>query len=132
MQAKDNRARRRPGTLSPTIIFSGIFLIAFAVAGGSLTVVQAAAPDAVATQEELYKKGKSSYRKRCARCHGPNMGTPGVGVYDLREFPLDDEARFVDSVANGKNAMPSWGDVLKPVDIQALWTYVSEESKARQ
>ena len=53
MQAKDNRARRRPGTLSPTIIFSGIFLIGFAVAGGSLTVVQAAAPDAVATQEEL-------------------------------------------------------------------------------
>lgn len=132
MQDKDNRARRRYRDISPALIFGSIFVIALAVAGRSLTVVQAAAPGAVATQEELYKKGKSSYRKRCARCHGANMGTPGVGVYNLQDFPLDDEARFIESVTYGKNAMPSWGDVLKAADIQALWTYVSKESAARQ
>jgi mono/diheme cytochrome c family protein len=43
---------------------------------------------------------------------------------DLTTFPRDQPARFVDSVTNGKNTMPPWGDVLKPVDIEALWAYV--------
>ena len=36
----------------------------------------------------------------------------------------DKPARFVDSVTNGTKAMPPWGDVLKPDDIQALWAYL--------
>jgi mono/diheme cytochrome c family protein len=79
----------------------------------------------VLTAEALYKKGKTSFRKRCARCHGVNMVNPGVGVFDLRTFPQDDKARFVDSVLNGKNAMPSWRAVLNPADIDLLWVYVT-------
>ena len=79
----------------------------------------------VTTAQALYKKGKTSFRKRCARCHGVNMVNPGVGVFDLRTFPQDDKARFVDSVSNGKNAMPSWGEVLSPADIDMLWVYVT-------
>jgi mono/diheme cytochrome c family protein len=85
-------------------------------------------PAATSTTEALYKIGKTSFRKRCARCHGVNMMNPGVGVFDLRIFPRDDKARFVDSVANGKNAMPSWGSVLKPEGIDALWLYVTTTS----
>jgi mono/diheme cytochrome c family protein len=80
---------------------------------------------AAADPEVLYKQGKTSFRKRCARCHGVNMVNPGVGVFDLRTFPLDDKARFIDSVSNGRNAMPAWKAVLKPADIDALWVYVS-------
>ena len=76
-------------------------------------------------EQALYQQGKTSFRKRCARCHGVNMVNPGVGVFDLRTFPLDDKARFIDSVSNGRNAMPAWKAVLKPADIEALWVYVS-------
>ncbi len=52
-------------------------------------------PAATSTTEALYKKGTTSFRKRCARCHGVNMINPGVGVFDLRTFPPNDKARFV-------------------------------------
>jgi mono/diheme cytochrome c family protein len=51
----------------------------------------------------------------------------GAGVFDLRNFPGEDRARFIESVTYGKNAMPSWEDVLKPADIEALWVYVSKD-----
>lgn len=86
--------------------------------------------DATATDEALYAKGKSSFRKRCARCHGVNMVNPGVGIYDLRNFPKDEQARFTESVTYGKNAMPSWQDVLAPEDIDALWIYISRDAAA--
>ena len=73
-----------------------------------------------------YKKGATSYRKRCARCHGVNMVNPGPGIFDLRTFPVDDKNRFVDAVINGKNAMPSWGDVLDADDVDTLWVYVTQ------
>lgn len=91
-----------------------------------------AATDAVPSEDALYAMGKSSFRKRCARCHGANMVSPGAGVYDLRNFPKEDRARFTDSVNYGKNAMPSWQDVLKPVDVEALWVYVTREAAPDQ
>jgi mono/diheme cytochrome c family protein len=102
-----------------------VIILAFvAMLGADAT----ADPATAATVEALYKKGKTSFRKRCARCHGVNMKNPGVGVFDLRTFPQEDKARFVDSVSNGKNAMPSWGAVLKPEGIDALWLYVTTPS----
>jgi LSD1 subclass zinc finger protein len=75
--------------------------------------------------EAQYTKGARSYRKRCARCHGVNMVNPASGIFDLRAFPKDDKERFADSVLNGKNAMPSWGDVLQDDHIDDLWIYVT-------
>ena len=75
-----------------------------------------------------YKKGATSYRKRCARCHGVNMINPGPGIFDLRTFPVDDKNRFVDAVVNGKNAMPSWGDVLDADGVNVLWIYVTTQA----
>jgi Cytochrome C oxidase, cbb3-type, subunit III len=43
---------------------------------------------------------------------------------DLRTFPRDGHARFVDAVADGKRNMPAWDDVLDPEQIEALWAYV--------
>jgi mono/diheme cytochrome c family protein len=46
-------------------------------------------------------------------------------AFDLRTFPHDNKARFVNSVTKGKNnRMPPWGDVLKPEEIDQLWAYV--------
>ena len=44
---------------------------------------------------------------------------------DLRTFPRDGHARFVDAVANGKRNMPAWDDVLNPEQMEALWAYVT-------
>lgn len=68
--------------------------------------------------------GSSVYELNCMACHGPNMITPGGGVFDLRKFPADDKERFLSSVLKGKNAMPAWQGILKPAEIEALWDYV--------
>jgi LSD1 subclass zinc finger protein len=90
------------------------------------TAAKSADNGAEAEAAAQYKKGATSYRKRCARCHGANMVNPGPGIFDLRTFPRDDKARFVNAVVNGKNAMPSWGDVLDADGVDALWVYVTQ------
>jgi len=72
---------------------------------------------------EQIKKGAALYASHCESCHGVNMVGPPWAI-DLNTFPRDKPARFVDSVTNGMRAMPPWGDLLKPDDIEALWAYV--------
>jgi mono/diheme cytochrome c family protein len=68
--------------------------------------------------------------QHCSRCHGTNMITPGNVAYDLRQFPHDAKARFVQSVMQGKNGrMPPWGDLLSPGDVDELWAYVKAGGK---
>ncbi|CAN5163836.1 hypothetical protein BH11PSE9_BH11PSE9_15530 [soil metagenome] len=92
-----------------------------APSAAAVTVAAPAAPADPATVE----KGRAMYRDFCQKCHGLNMVSPGGGFFDLRTFPHDDKARFVNSVTNGKRAMPAWGAVLKPGDIDTVWAYVS-------
>ena len=68
--------------------------------------------------------GRKLFGQNCSRCHGLNMLNPAPGVFDLRTFPPDDKARFVDSVTQGKGAMPAWKAVLTPEEIDALWSYI--------
>jgi mono/diheme cytochrome c family protein len=72
---------------------------------------------------EQIKRGAALYAKNCESCHGVRMNGPEWAI-DLHTFPRDEPARFVDSVTNGKNTMPPWGDVLSREDIAALWAYV--------
>jgi alcohol dehydrogenase (cytochrome c) len=72
---------------------------------------------------EQIKRGAALYAKNCSTCHGVRMNGPEWAI-DLHTFPRDERARFIDSVTNGKNTMPSWGDVLSQEDIAALWSYV--------
>ena len=72
---------------------------------------------------EQIKLGAQIYSQNCAPCHGPRMLDP-TAAFDLRKFPHDQKSRFVMSVSKGKNAMPPWGDLFKPEDIDALWAYV--------
>ena len=68
--------------------------------------------------------GAEIYARNCSPCHGARMLDP-QGAFDLRKFPRDQRERFVTSVTKGRNAMPPWGDVLKPEEIEALWLYVT-------
>ena len=103
-------------------LFAATALWLMAAAPASAEATSTAADD---DADALYKKGATSYRRRCSRCHGVNMVNPGPGIFDLRTFPVDDKNRFVISVVNGKNAMPSGGDVLQGDDVEALWVYVT-------
>jgi mono/diheme cytochrome c family protein len=72
---------------------------------------------------EQIKHGADLYAQNCSPCHGARMLDPN-SAFDLRKFPPAEKNRFVNSVTKGLNAMPPWGDILKPVDIEALWAYV--------
>jgi mono/diheme cytochrome c family protein len=120
--ASGRHTRSPAGIRLAAALLIGVAAAVLSQAGHAATSAKAAASD-----DALYAKGKSSYRKRCARCHGVNMVNPGAGVFDLRNFPAEHRARFIESVTYGKNGMPSWEDVLKPADIEALWVYVSKD-----
>ena len=53
------------------------------------------------------------------------MATTSAAVFDLRTFPKDAKARFVESVTKGKGVMPAWGGTLNDGEIELLWAYVS-------
>lgn len=72
---------------------------------------------------EQVKKGAALYASHCESCHGVKMIGPPWAI-DLKTFPRDKPARFVDAVTYGVRTMPPWGDVLKPDEIEALWAYV--------
>jgi mono/diheme cytochrome c family protein len=94
------------------------FCLALSLLGGS-----AAAEDAKSPPEQI-ERGAALFAKNCATCHGAHMRNPQWAI-DLHAFPRDAHARFVDSVTYGKRNMPSWEDVLKPDEIEALWSYVA-------
>ncbi len=77
---------------------------------------------------EQIKAGAGIYATHCATCHGNRMKNPEWAI-DLATIPKDDRQRFIQSVTNGKNNMPPWGDVLKPDDIAELWAYFSAGEK---
>ena len=103
---------------------SVIFAAAFAFA-------PAAAQSAEEEQfpPEQIKRGAATFATFCSPCHGERMSNPEL--FDLKTFPPDQRSRFIDSVTNGKNAMPPWRGQLKPEEIEALWSYVAAGEKAK-
>jgi mono/diheme cytochrome c family protein len=87
------------------------------------TARPAAARDSPGPEE--IEQGKVLYAHHCSHCHGFNMVNPGTISYDLRQFPHDDKARFLNSVSNGKNGrMPPWGAVLSTDEMNQIWAYI--------
>ena len=64
-----------------------------------------------------------------AQSFPPAQVKRGAEVYAANCATRDGRARFLDSVTNGVRNMPPWGDVLKPDDIAALWSYLVEGEK---
>ena len=87
-----------------------------ALSGSSVVQAQETAPDQI-------EAGRRLYVMSCQRCHGINLVSNSIG-FDLRTFPQHDKARFVRSVNEGIRAMPAWGAVLKPGQMELLWGYV--------
>ena len=92
------------------------------------TSAYADAPETPAVTPDQVKKGSALYAHHCSPCHGPRMKDP-EGAFDLRKFPPGEHERFVRSVTKGKNAMPPWGGLLQPAEIESLWAYVVSGEK---
>jgi mono/diheme cytochrome c family protein len=78
---------------------------------------------------EQIRKGAATFATYCSPCHGERMSNPEL--FDLKTFPPDQRSRFINSVTNGKNAMPPWRGQLKADDIEALWSYVVAGENAK-
>ncbi len=102
----------------------GAYLAGSGFAALSLLSSGVAVAQSGASSPELVAKGAALFAENCQTCHGARMRNPQWGI-DLRQFPRDGNTRFVNSVTYGKRQMPSWEDVLRPEDIEALWAYVS-------
>jgi len=117
---------RKLAAFATAIVLAALASTGFAVADVDAT--KAIAPDSAAGSgpAELAAQGKELYhRLPCVRCHGVCLVQNSSAAFDLRTFPHDNKARFVNSVTKGKNnRMPPWGDVLKPEEIDQLWAYV--------
>jgi cytochrome c55X len=70
------------------------------------------------------ERGRQLYNSYCARCHGLNMVAASSAFFDLRTLAPGEKERFERSVNQGLRAMPAWGSILKPADVQALWLFV--------
>lgn len=92
---------------------------------------KAAAPAGPPPDPAAVAQGLRLYKDLCQKCHGVDMVSPGGSFFDLRTFPADAKPRFVESVTNGKRAMPAWGSVLKPAEIDLLWAYVTSGGAPR-
>jgi cytochrome c6 len=80
--------------------------------------------EAAPTPEQI-DQGREVYEDNCETCHGRNMVSPGLVVFDLRKFPKDDPARFRGSVLDGKGtAMPSFRGRISDEEVVLLWAYV--------
>ena len=69
--------------------------------------------------------GAALYAEHCAVCHGERLVESGGGGIDLRKFPRNQQARFMNSVLNGKNNMPPWRSLLSAAEVEALFKYVN-------
>ena len=90
------------------------------IAAGSAQAQETFAPGQI-------KRGAATFTTHCVPCHGERMSNPEL--FNLREFPQDQRSRFINSVSDGKNAMPPWRGQLKPEEIDALWAYVATGEK---
>lgn len=70
-------------------------------------------------------RGKANYDQICVHCHGVNMENSGTSTYDLRLFPVDEQARFTESVLNGKGEMPAWKGKLSENEVAELFSYIT-------
>jgi mono/diheme cytochrome c family protein len=101
----------------------GVSLARFLAKLCGVVVVTASAAQAAEFPPDQIAAGSKLFARNCSPCHGPRMIEP-QGAFDLRTFPPEEPERFARSVTEGKGQMPAWGGMLKPDEIQALWSYV--------
>lgn len=118
--------------MAQVVVLACALAVSLAAVAGEPRAGDSAKPagGALALAKSSIDSGRALYAHHCSHCHGFNMVNPGTISYDLRKFPKDDEARFLNSVTNGKNGrMPPWGSVLSRQEMGQIWAYVVSGGK---
>ena len=93
-------------------------------------------PTKVWTIDELKQRGEKVYTSNCVVCHQANgKGVPGAfPALDGDPVVNGPKAAQINTVLNGKNAMPAWKSVLNDTEIAAVITYTrnSWSNKAQE
>jgi cytochrome c6 len=77
-----------------------------------------------------HAQGADLFKSKCAMCHGPDgtgskMGkTMGAHDFTTAEVQKMSDAELTETITNGKNKMPKYGDKLKPEEIKGLVAYI--------
>lgn len=82
---------------------------------------------AAANEEELINQGEDIYATQCAKCHqlsGRGMGSAFPALRDSDIVTAEDPAAAIDTVIHGREAMPSFENVLSPEEIAAVVSYI--------
>jgi len=97
-----------------------LLLCVAAFAGTALST-----PAALAQEPDKAKieAGEQTFNEYCSTCHGDNLKSTGQ-IPDLRRLKAADRPKFETTVTNGRNQMPPWKGVLKPDQIDGLWSYI--------
>lgn len=82
------------------------------------------------------QSGASTFKAKCAACHGPDgKGETSMGkmlkVKDLSspEVQKQSDAQLTDIIENGKSPMPGYKDKLSSTDIKGLVSYIRSLKK---
>jgi mono/diheme cytochrome c family protein len=97
-----------------------LLLCVAAVGGATLSTSAALAQD---QDKAKVAAGEQTFSEYCATCHGDNLISSGQ-IPDLRKLKATDRPRFETTVTNGRNQMPPWKGVLKPEQLDGLWSYI--------
>jgi cytochrome c oxidase subunit 2 len=84
--------------------------------------------DAGGTADPVLVEGRDVYQARCASCHGASGGGgAGPALNDGRMVDAyPDVADQIDVIANGRGAMPAFGERLSAEEIEAVVRYTRE------
>lgn len=86
---------------------------------------------AICNAEPTAARGARLYADNCSTCHGEELQNNSTVAFDLRRLKAEEHERFVTSVTNGKNTMPSWDGVLSDQDKEDLWAYIRANANDR-
>lgn len=85
------------------------------------------------------KEGKKVYDMNCAMCHGAKGAGDGAAAAALNPKPANfvkgvfkygsKDTDLAKIIKSGKGAMPPWGSILKPADIENVIAYIRKLKK---
>lgn len=107
------------------VLASFSFFLIIVSFGLAQKVRQAKAGGAVAAVS-----GKEIFEDKCSLCHGDNGKLGLNGAKDLSVTKLDHKG-IADIIAQGKNGMASYKDVLTTAQIEAVTSYIESDLKGK-
>lgn len=97
----------------------------------------AAAPSLVAASPAQVARGKEIFNSTCTTCHGETRDKiPQARLFDAAWLAEKGDATLMQSITNGKGAMPAWGKEkggpLAPEDVAAVLAYLKSAAGAKE